>query len=165
MQNVLFTETQRKRKNDVCSSFGKNFRCYSSCPSTEDHLLLGLQLRKCVKILSIQWKKGSSIQKTHAAQTSPTRANITKAKNTNDPASNAVQLQQEEQQQGIQTKELKVMGHTRRLEISSLVLLLREKANSYRAGNISNFHENYLRQIYPEHRRKWSLAKFLEGSN
>ena len=28
------------------------------------------------------------------------------------------------------------MGHTRRLEISSLVLLLREKANSYCAGNI-----------------------------
>ena len=144
MQNVLFTETQRKRKNDVCSTLGKNFRCYSSCPSTEDYLLLGPQLKKCVKILSIQWKRASSIQKTHAVQTSPTRANITKAKNTtNGPASNTAKLQQEKQQRGIQTKELKVMYHTRRLEMSSLVLLLREKANSYRAGNISNFHENW----------------------
>ena len=144
MQNVLFAETQRKRKNDVCSTLGKNFRCYSSCPSAEDHLLLGPQLRKCVKILNIPLERGSSIQKTHAAQTIPTRANITKAKNaTNDPASNTAKLQQEKQQRGIQTKELKVMGHTRRLEMSSLVLLLREKANSYRAGNISNFHESW----------------------
>ena len=35
------------------------------------------------------------------------------------------------------------MGHTRRLEKSSLVLLLREKANSYCAGSISNYHENW----------------------
>ena len=43
----------------------------------------------------------------------------------------------------IQTKKLKVMGHARRLEISSLVLLLIEKANSYCAGKISNYYENW----------------------
>ena len=35
------------------------------------------------------------------------------------------------------------MEHTRRLEISSLILLLRKKANSYCAGNISNCYENW----------------------
>ena len=39
-------------------------------------------LRKCVKILSIQWKRGNNIPKTHTVQTSPTRAVITKAKHT-----------------------------------------------------------------------------------
>ena len=38
MQNVLFTDTQRKKKYDVCSTLGKFFCCYSSYPSTEDHL-------------------------------------------------------------------------------------------------------------------------------
>ena len=33
------------------------------------------------------------------------------------------------------------MGNTRRLEMFNLVLLLREKANDYRAGNISNYYE------------------------
>ena len=35
------------------------------------------------------------------------------------------------------------MEHTRRLEISSLILLLRKKENSYCAGNISNRYENW----------------------
>ena len=35
------------------------------------------------------------------------------------------------------------MEHARRLEISSLILLLRKKANSYCAGNISNCFENW----------------------
>ena len=35
------------------------------------------------------------------------------------------------------------MEQTRRLEISSLILLLREKTNSYCAGNISNWYENW----------------------
>ena len=35
------------------------------------------------------------------------------------------------------------MEHTRRLEISSLILLLKEKANSYYAGNISNYYEHW----------------------
>ena len=37
------------------------------------------------------------------------------------------------------------MGHTRRLEKLSLVLLLREKANSYWAGTISDYYENWRR--------------------
>ena len=37
------------------------------------------------------------------------------------------------------------MGHARRLEMSSLVLLLREKTNSYCVGNISNYLENWRR--------------------
>ena len=37
------------------------------------------------------------------------------------------------------------MGHTRRLEKLSLVLLLREKPNSYWAGNISDYYENWRR--------------------
>ena len=36
MQNVLFKETQRKRKDDMYFTLQKNFR-YSSCPSTEDY--------------------------------------------------------------------------------------------------------------------------------
>ena len=35
------------------------------------------------------------------------------------------------------------MGHTRRLEIYSLVILLREKANSHFAGNISKYYESW----------------------
>ena len=50
-------------------------------------------------------------------------------------------LQQEEQQPGTQKKKSKTMGNTRRLEMFNLVLLLREKANDYRAGNISNYYE------------------------
>ena len=38
MQNVLFMETLKKRKYEICSTLGKKFRCYSSCPSTEDNL-------------------------------------------------------------------------------------------------------------------------------
>ena len=38
MQNVLFTETQRKRKYDICSTLRKHFRCYFSRPSTENRL-------------------------------------------------------------------------------------------------------------------------------
>ena len=36
MQNVLFTGRQRKRKCDVCSTLGNDFRCYSRCPPTKD---------------------------------------------------------------------------------------------------------------------------------
>ena len=47
-------------------------------------------LRKCVRILSIQKERGSNIQKTHTAQTSLTRAVITKTKHTStDPANNS----------------------------------------------------------------------------
>ena len=46
MQNVLCTETQRKRKYDVCSTLGKNFRCYFSCLSTEDYLFDGPTIKK-----------------------------------------------------------------------------------------------------------------------
>ena len=47
-------------------------------------------LRKCVKILSIQWKRGNNIQKTYTTQSGPTRADITKAKHTTtDPADNS----------------------------------------------------------------------------
>ena len=35
------------------------------------------------------------------------------------------------------------MELTKRLEISSLILLLREKANSYCADNISNYYEHW----------------------
>ena len=35
------------------------------------------------------------------------------------------------------------MEHTRRLEISSLIVLLKVKANSYCAGNISNYYEHW----------------------
>lgn len=38
------------------------------------------------------------------------------------------------------------MGHTRRVEKSSLVLLLRERTNSCCGGNISKYYEN-LRSI------------------
>ena len=38
MQNVLFMETLKKRKYEICSTLGKNVRCYCSCPSTEDNL-------------------------------------------------------------------------------------------------------------------------------
>ena len=70
------------------------------------------------------------------AQTSPTRTDIIKEKHTTtDPANNSKVT--------TRGKKLKVMGHTRGLEISSLVLLLREKANSYCAGNISNYYENW----------------------
>ena len=61
-------------------------------------------------------------------------------------------LQQEEQQPGIQTKELNVMGHTRRLEISSSLLLLREKENSYCAGKIKNW-----REVSPQANISWAL--------
>ena len=44
----------------------------------------------CVKILSIQRKRGSNIQITHTVQASPTRADITKTKHkTIDPANNS----------------------------------------------------------------------------
>ena len=54
--------------------------------------LMSAPLRKCVKILSIQWKRGNNIPKTHTVQTSPTRAAITKAKHTttNPPNNNKV---------------------------------------------------------------------------
>ena len=52
--------------------------------------LMSPSLRKCVKILSIQKERDSNIQKTHTAQTSPTRAVITKAKHTTtDPVNNS----------------------------------------------------------------------------
>ena len=90
MQNVLFTETQRKKKHEVCSTLEKSFRCYCSFLSTEDHLFDDPTLRKCVKILSIQWKRGNNIQKTYTTQSGPTRADITKAKHTiTDPADNS----------------------------------------------------------------------------
>ena len=57
--------------------------------------------------------------------------------------SNNIKLQQEEQEPGILTNYLKIMGHTRRLEKPRLVLLLIEKGNSYCAGNISNYYENW----------------------
>ena len=41
LQTVLFMETQRKRTYNVFSTPGKNFCCYSSCVSTEDHLFVG----------------------------------------------------------------------------------------------------------------------------
>ena len=51
---------------------------------------MGPPLRKCVKILSIQKEIGNNIQKAHAAQTSPTRAVITKTKHiTTKPANNS----------------------------------------------------------------------------
>ena len=46
------------------------------------------QLRKSVKILSIQWKTGSNIQKTHTAKTSPTRVDIAKTKHTTSNPAN-----------------------------------------------------------------------------
>ena len=36
------------------------------------------------------------------------------------------------------------MEHKRRLEISSLILLLRQKTNNYCTGNISNYYENWI---------------------
>ena len=50
MQYALFTEKERKGKYDLCSTVGKSICCYSSCWSTEGHLLDALILRKCVKI-------------------------------------------------------------------------------------------------------------------
>ena len=46
LQNVLFTETQRKRTYNVFSTLGKIFCCYSSCMSTEDHLFVGHNIKK-----------------------------------------------------------------------------------------------------------------------
>ena len=52
--------------------------------------LMSPPLRKCVKILSIQLKRGSNIQKTHTAQTGSTRVKITKTKHTTtNPANNS----------------------------------------------------------------------------
>ena len=52
--------------------------------------LMSPPLEKCVKILSIQKERGSNIQKTYTAQTSPTKAVITKAKHTTtDPVNNS----------------------------------------------------------------------------
>ena len=46
MQNVLFTETQRKKKHEVCSTLEKSFRCYCSFLSTEDHLFDDPNIKK-----------------------------------------------------------------------------------------------------------------------
>ena len=43
------------------------------------------------------------------------------------------------------------MEYTRRLEISSLILLLRKKANSYCVGNISNCYENWRSMTLDEY--------------
>ena len=58
------------------------------------------------------------------------------------------------------------MGHTTRVEKSSLVLLLRERTNSCCGGNISKYYEN-LRSITSDisgHCKKWPLAKFWQRS-
>ena len=46
IQNVLFTETQRKSKYDMCSTLGTHSHCYSSCPSTEDYLFQEPTIKK-----------------------------------------------------------------------------------------------------------------------
>ena len=154
MQNFLFTETQRKRKYNVCSTLGKNFRYYSSCPSTEDHFFDEPTSKKMRQDLKHSVEKRQQYSKNTYVQASHTRAVIAKTKHTTtDPANNS-KVKQEEQQPGIQTKELKVMKHTKRLERSSLVLLLREKANSYCAGNISNYYENW---------RSITSDKYIQG--
>ena len=87
MQNVLFTETQRKKKYDVCSTLGKKI---SLLVNRRFIFLINPPLRKRIKILSFQNERGTDIQKTHTAQTSPTRTVITKAKHmTTDPANNS----------------------------------------------------------------------------
>ena len=83
MQNVLFTETQRKKGSMTCVPFlGKTFVVTPAARQQKIIFFISLPLSKCVKILSIQKERGRNTQKTHAAQTSPTRAIITKAKHT-----------------------------------------------------------------------------------
>ena len=63
MQNVLFTDTQRKKKYDVCSTLGKNFCCYSSCSSTEDHLFDERTIKKMRQDLKHSVKKRQQYSK------------------------------------------------------------------------------------------------------
>ena len=63
MQNILFTETQRKRKYDVCSTLGKNFVVTPAARQQKIIFLMNPPLRKCVKILSIQKERGSIFEK------------------------------------------------------------------------------------------------------
>ena len=70
--------------------WGKMFVATPAARQQEIVFLKSHLLRKCVKILSIHKERGSNIQKTHTAQTSPTRAVITKTKHTTtDPANNS----------------------------------------------------------------------------
>ena len=38
LNDIMFTETQRKRKSDICQSLGKNFKSYTKFDSSEDYL-------------------------------------------------------------------------------------------------------------------------------
>ena len=134
---------REKKKCDVCSTLGKNFVVTPAARQQKIIFLMNLPLRKCVKILSIQKKRGSLFEK-HTRPKQVLQGPSLQRRNTRQPTQpTTAMLQQEEQQPGIQTKELEVMEHTRGLEISSLILLLREKANSYCASNISNYYEHW----------------------
>ena len=63
MQNVLFTETQRKRKYDVCLTLERNFLCYSSCPSIEGHLFDEPSIKKMCQDLNHSVKKRQQYSK------------------------------------------------------------------------------------------------------
>ena len=90
MQNVRFTETHRKGNMMCVPLWGKIFVTTPVARQQEIVFLKSHLLRKCVKILSIHKERGSNIQKTHTAQTSPTRAIITKTKHTTtNPANNS----------------------------------------------------------------------------
>ena len=62
-KNVLFTDTQRKRKY-VCSALGKKFHCYSSCPST-DHFFDEPTIKKMCQDLKHSVKKRQQYSKKH----------------------------------------------------------------------------------------------------
>ena len=63
MQNVLFTETQRKRKYDMCSILGKLFRWCSSCLSTKYHLFDKPNIKKMRQDLKHSMEKRQQYSK------------------------------------------------------------------------------------------------------
>ena len=116
----------------------KNFVVTSAACQQKITFLMSPPLWKCVKILSIQ-NKEAAILKTHIRTKQVLQGPSLQRQNIRRQTHSATaKLQQEEQQPWIQTKELKVMDHTRRLEIFSLILL-----NSYCAANIINCYRNW----------------------
>ena len=87
---MLRLRKHREKGSMMCVPLmGKIFVVTPAARHQKIMFLMSPPLRKCVKILSIQKEGGSNIQKTHTAQTSPTRAVITKAKYmTTDPVDN-----------------------------------------------------------------------------
>ena len=97
MQNVLFTETQRKRKYDVCSILGKNFRCYCNCPSTEDYLFYKPTIKKMCQDLKHSEGKRQKYSKNTCGPNKSYKGHHYKGKTyDNRPSQQTTKLQQEE---------------------------------------------------------------------